>query len=436
MDKFNNMLESKYKEDIENIVLKYLDIIKDIGYMNKQFENIHPNDRLINISSILLVLSKSKQYLDNEEWKKIVHEYMQLANIQLLETDRINISLYSGITNFAFSTYMISQECGLYKKSVEKLNNIIVKEVYSWLNIINKDGVKTDNYDVISGVSGVAAYLLFFEDEHIKNCIREINKYLIEKIILEKEQNGYKIPGWYIKPEDVNIEDKENYETGLFNLGLAHGICSPLAVLGLSRKLGITVTNQKNAIDYILETLNKLKIEENNSIFWNEMISFDGFINFNKNSYTYGSRASWCYGTPGISRSMYIASESIERKDISNLAEKAFAKMCNKNNINKWMLNSPTLCHGYSGILSIALLMVSDTGSEVNIDAIKHSIDRIIEFYDIDNKYLFINIEGYDDYIKYENNIGFLSGSAGIILSLLLVLNIENRDVFRLMLID
>ncbi|CEK36653.1 Lanthionine synthetase C family protein [[Clostridium] sordellii] len=437
MYKFNDRLVNEYKEDIETIILSYLDIIKDVGYINKQFENIHPNDRLINISAILLVLSKSKQYIDNNKWKKIVHEYMKLANNQLLETDRINISLYSGITNFAFSTYMISKEDSLYKKSVDQLNNIIVNEVYSWLSIINNDNkVKTDNYDIISGVSGIAAYLLFFEDEYIKECISEINKYLIEKIILEKEVNGYKVPGWYIKPEDVNLEDKKNYKTGLFNLGLAHGICSPLAVLGISKKSGIIVDNQTKAIDYILDTLNKLKIEENNSIFWNEMISFNEFIDFNSNSYTYGSRASWCYGTPGISRSMYIASESIEKKDTSNLSSKAFSTMCNESNRSKWMLNSPTLCHGYAGVLSIALLMMNDTCREENIDAIKYSIDNIIKFYDINNKYLFTNVEGYDDYIKYEDNIGFLSGSAGIILSLLLVLDIRNRDVFRIMLID
>jgi len=77
-------------------------------------------------------------------------------------------------------------------------------------------------------------------------------------------------------------------------------------------------------------------------------------------------------------------------------------------------IDSPTFCHGISGVLQISLRLYQLTHQEIYKQQSKRMIKALLEIYN--KKYKF----GYRDFnIKYENNSGILNGSSGILLSLL-----------------
>lgn len=57
------------------------------------------------------------------------------------------------------------------------------------------------DYDVIEGVSGIASYLLLFqEDKAMKDLLIDILRYLV-RLTEDITMNGEKVPGWHIPSE-------------------------------------------------------------------------------------------------------------------------------------------------------------------------------------------------------------------------------------------
>nr|WP_172692225.1 lanthionine synthetase C family protein [Paeniclostridium sordellii]AUO31847.1 hypothetical protein [Paeniclostridium sordellii] len=425
-------IENLYGEEIDSIIYEFIDILMDIEYIEKNMEEQSPSDSLLDISSILLVLSKCDGYLSEDNLEAAIYKYMKILN-KNINNVIYKPGLYGGLSTVAFSVYMVSKKYPYYEKSLKRLNEIIVEITYKLIeDIENRDSLTMDDYDIISGTSGIAIYLSLFKDEYITKCIMRINEYLVS-IIKEKEVYGELVPGMHITSENQYLdEDKEFYKKGNFNLSLAHGMCSPLVALSISYELGIIVDKQRESIEYILDILDKFKIENEESMSWIGMISFEEFTNFNSSLYEFQPRASWCYGTPGIARSIYLASRAINDNFKLEISKKAFNYLCKSEGIDKWQLTSPTICHGFSGMIAILKLMLIDEKNDMYLSPLKSAIESTIAFYDSQNKYLFKNIEDYGDRIEHEDKLDFLVGTSGVILSLLFVRKSEVKDVFRL----
>lgn len=426
-------IDSIYGEKIDSIISNYIDILMKIEEIEKSMQDREHGENLVNISSILLVLANCKGYINDDDLEDIIYRYMCLLNKEINIYTHMSPSLYGGLSNLAFSVYMISTVYPYYEKTLNHLNQIIVDKTYSLIDEIeNRNSLTVDDYDLISGVSGVSIYLSLFKDEYIEKCIMRISKYLVG-VINEKELYGELTPGIHIKCENQYLdEDKAFYKKGTFNFGLAHGICSPLLALSFSYDCGIKVSGHKESIEYILNILDRFKIDNKESIFWNGILSFEEFINFEPSLYYIEPRASWCYGSPGIARSMYIASKITSNKHALDTSKMTFKYLCNSENLSNWQINSPTICHGFSGMVAILNLMSIDEKDDIYLDSLELAVKNTIKFYDIKNKYLFKNIENYNEKLEYEDNLNFLTGTSGVVLSLMSLRKEEVKNVFRL----
>ena len=137
------------------------------------------------------------------------------------------------------------------------------------------------------------------------------------------------------------------------------------------------------------------------------------------------NRASWCYGSPGIARAMYLGGKAVDDEDSIILSLKAIDGLT-KMNINQWRLNSPTVCHGYAGLLAVMEAMYMDTGNINYIKCINKLENILLNFYKEDSIFGFMNIDtkevdnGVYKIIE-EDKITLLQGSIGVILSLLAI---------------
>lgn len=434
MDNIKLDLNFKY-EEINKIISSYLKIITDVNLIKKNIEKDDEIEFIMSISSILLVLAKSKKYLNDEVREDTIYKYMRLLNEKLNSTGPIPANLYGGLSGIAFAVNIIADEYPYYKKTLNKLNKLIVEKVYYMISYIeHEDGVKMNYYDIISGISGIALYLMQFKDDYILECVKRINKCLIG-IAKEKSVYDVNVTGLYISSENQFLEkDKDFYTKGSFNFGLSHGICSPLVAISLSYENNILVDGQEQIIRYLLNVLDKYKVKKSNCIFWNQVLSFDEYNNFNDKNYDVEPRASWCYGTPGIARSIYISARAIGDDMYINLAKDSFYHLCKKKKCNEWDLNSPTICHGFSGMAIILKLMSYDENNEDYLPALQVLVNEIFNLYNKEYKYLFKNveIEEFGD-LRYEDNLDILTGSSGVILALMFMMDYEINDIFRIL---
>ncbi|MGH8920469.1 MAG: lanthionine synthetase LanC family protein, partial [Actinomycetes bacterium] len=109
-------------------------------------------------------------------------------------------------------------------------------------------------YDLINGLTGIGVYLLHQHDGD--DLLREILSYLVRLASKPVIVEGQRLPGWWTGngPADQPAHD---WPGGHSNLGLAHGIAGPLALLASTLTRGIIVTGQIVAVQRICAFLDQ-----------------------------------------------------------------------------------------------------------------------------------------------------------------------------------
>jgi hypothetical protein len=101
-------------------------------------------------------------------------------------------------------------------------------------------GIGVGTFDIVSGLAGIAAYLLR-HDRH-----GQLPQVLAALVWLLESTGGP--PRWATPPEWLEAGMRIQYPAGNLNCGLAHGIPGPLAVLALAMRSGQHVTGQADVM--------------------------------------------------------------------------------------------------------------------------------------------------------------------------------------------
>ena len=211
-------------------------------------------------------------------------------------------------------------------------------------------------FDLISGLGGLAAYLLR-RDTHPGTdpadarggLLGEVLAYLVA--LTRTRPDG--LPGWWAAGGPTGPGPR--WAGGHGNLGLAHGISGVLAVLALAMRRGITVAGQAEAIDTICRWLDRWRCGTGHQAWWPEAITRDEHIAGVARP-GHPSRPSWCYGTPGITHALHLAGLALDdpRRRRSAAATLAWT-LADETQLAQ--LSDVSVCHGWAGVLHTARRM-------------------------------------------------------------------------------
>ncbi|GAA0908543.1 hypothetical protein Vau01_036020 [Virgisporangium aurantiacum] len=192
-------------------------------------------------------------------------------------------------------------------------------------------------FDLISGLTGIGTYLLHRPDDGL---LREVLSYLV-RLTESLDHEGETLPGWWTSngPDDRPSPD---WPGGHANLGMAHGIAGPLALLSTAMNRRITVLGHRDAIIRICTWLDRWRLTDPHPR-WPGIVRRTGQITDHL-----PQRPSWCYGTPGLARAQQLAGIALGDTDRQKEAEGALAG-CLTNELD--LLNDASLCHGWAGLL-------------------------------------------------------------------------------------
>jgi len=424
---------------------KLIGVVKEPNELEEILMNDGMDESIISIySSICLLLGETRELINGSiDVDELSFQYMTRIK-KLIESQMttLSCSLFGGLADIGLGVHAVYKTTGYYKKFLDSLNKLIVKTTLEEIQHLKENikNLEILSYDTVFGLAGVTAYLLLFkEDKEVDKAIKEALTYFI-LMTQDQEVFGYPVPSYYISFDNLYSEEEQNiYPKGNFNLGLSHGITGPLTVMSLALNEGIEVEGQRDAIKRILEDLKVFKyIDDNGGIFWPGRVKFEDYIT--KKCNLDKRRASWCYGTPGIARAMYFAGKSIQDYESIELAKKAFDGLCNMNQ-EDWLLDSPTICHGYSGLLAVIQSMYKGTGDLTYQKCAMRITDIVLGFYEENSKYGFIDInyiKGSDEKVQLEEKegISFLNGSIGVVLALLSSTKQVDTNWMRHMMLD
>lgn len=365
-------------------------------------------------AGLALLCSQLDRCFPDEDWDTVGHEHLSRAADDAQQRPGVTIGLFSGLSGLAFAAWSLSRDGQRYRKLLSALDQVILPQTASMAAgmMQTRQAIPTGQYDVISGLSGVGAYLLCRRAEPEPRAVLQL--ILRSLISLTEEVDG--LPRWYTPPHFLMEESmRQAYPYGNLNCGLAHGIPGPVALLSLALLSGIDVEGAAEAIDRSVRWLAHQTLEDEWGINWPSVVPLKGPAGSPPAPPPYPARAAWCYGTPGVARSIWLAGEVLGRDSYRELAVEAMAAVYRRP-VEQRFIDSPTFCHGVSGLLHITLRFARDTGLPLFQEATERLAAQLLAQYEPASLLGYRSIEVGD---RHVDQPGLLDGAPGVALVLL-----------------
>ncbi|MFJ9690668.1 lanthionine synthetase C family protein [Kitasatospora sp. NPDC101183] len=254
--------------------------------------------------------------------------------------------LYSGAAAVALAARTMARAPGEYRGLLDALVPRVGESAVGRAAALRADlaagaGLRAHTFDTVSGASGLGRLLLDLEPYGAS-----LAAVLTALVDLAAPTGGAR-PRWWTAG-GPGLPEAE----GHVNLGLAHGIPGPLALLSLAWSRGVRVPGQEEAIEALALWLTTHRLPAGG---WPMTVRLDG------PDAEATTRAAWCYGTPGVARALHLAGAALDREDWRTTAVTDLAATLA--DPATWHLSGPGLCHGPAGLLRITHRMADGSAA-------------------------------------------------------------------------
>ena len=332
------------------------------------------------------------------------------------------LGLFCGLGDFGVALSSINRSTGLYSNLLNSINTTIsmglIQEAESLNHKIKNHSLSAMDYDCILGITGTLRYLLMFDTKMYNEAIIDAIESLIT-LSGQSYRDGILLPNFHVKNENVvPLEDRGKFPTGMINFGMAHGMAAALSVLSISKKMVISLKGQEKAIKQICDNYMQSYAEmPDGRVYWPSSLTGDDYIHLSNLSPVVHLRLSWCYGAVAILHSLYLAAQALENQELVFWTlEKA--KIFSKTSLEYTQLSSPTICHGYAGLLLTFEAFYRDTNDNVFSNMIETLQSKLLALYSPLHKYGFLDVDRVNGKLKKTEGVNFLTGTSGVILAL------------------
>ncbi len=375
---------------------------------------------------LLLFFSTLQQCGFVDEGKEdIAYRYVLKIKEVLEENGCDNFSLFTGVSGICFALQQASCKGTRYQRLLNSLHTHLFKNIEKVFlepmryHFSHNQPSFAYLYDPIQGICGIGRYLL--ETLSVPSCFEFLRNIVQALINLSQPLNidGKWVPGWYGSPADpLNVDYQSLYPKGNFNLGLAHGITGILAFLAIALMRGVEINGQKEAIICISSWIRAKSFLKDDVIQWPYSVSWEEEVE-KADQDRIPSRDAWCYGAPGIARTLFLAGKALANEELKNFAANAFRGIFCKSRL-EWELPGPMLCHGIAGLLLITCAMAQEKECEDLVYKVNELEQMLLSFYNPDFPFGFKDVEQCKQGGEAQiSKVGYLEGTTGVLLTLL-----------------
>lgn len=376
-------------------------------------------------SGLLLLFAELGRVCPDEKWDIAAHAHVLSIKESIERSGIQDLSLSAGLTGICLALQEASHGGTRYGRLLDKLNDFLLCHVeeHYFLPIQHSLHHYTrspvDTYDLISGLVGVGLYAL--KNRHRPQFYDLTVNILshLTKLMTPLEIEGVVVPGWYLPSEHQMLEkDIAHFPKGSFNLGLAHGVPGVLAFYSLAALHGVVIDHQMQQVRETADYLMIRRREQSGGYFWETIVSFENEYGNSKQQHLF-ARDAWCYGAPGVARSLFLAGRAMQSAHIQDFAVKSFESIFLRS-VEDWNIPGPTFCHGLSGLMTITYLMAHDSGSSLLRGQLPRLQQMVLDCYRPEYPFGFQDHRhGESEGLECVDSPGLLVGATGVLLSLL-----------------
>jgi len=322
----------------------------------------------------------------------------------------------TGLAGLATAASLLSRRGERYDTLSRTLENAIVERVEHVSNGVLRSrphGVPVVLFDVIAGLAGGGRYLLGRTKS--ASC-RGALESLLRALVYLSEEDAEAAPHWHTPFSHSTDNLRGFYPEGHVNLGMAHGIPGPLALLSLSTSQGVEVAGQRDAIVRIADRLVQARCSDDWGVGFPVASALKRASRGERTrADSQPARSAWCYGPPGVARALWLAGVALGRSEYRDLALAAMTAVFERPIRNR-RIDSPTLCHGVAGLLQITLRFVRDGAGEVFSSAAQELTAQLLDAHEPESRFGYRDLQPSG---RRTDNPGLLEGAAGVALVLL-----------------
>jgi lantibiotic biosynthesis protein len=143
-------------------------------------------------------------------------------------------------------------------------------------------------------------------------------------------------------------EELRGWNFGRINTGLAHGVTGVAAALGAA----IQIVGQREDLRLALERVARWLIAQSFTDARGVTTWASAELDGGRPPRGASRRQAWCYGTPGVSWTLWEAGRALGDADVADFAADAFGSFCAAYD-DSFYLDTLGICHGAAGLLAI-----------------------------------------------------------------------------------
>lgn len=383
------------------MIESYLNQMRNIHFAKECIEKVNGSEDIYKVAlatgypGISLLFYEMYIKTGNMSYYYTCHKYLE-ESINIISSNPLySSSLFEGSFGIIFALTTCSNNGENYQKIVFQLLDsyidIFEKQHKNLKELIANQNYSMYNFDLITGISGTLLTLIHVYDTYkitenhfkIYEIINKITN-ILEQIL-----------------EKFNTTNNSKNEL-LENLGMSHGIVGIINTLASSYKRGFGNGTLKTELyNSFFKLKNLIKIDNG--------LRYMPFTTNDSEFY----RDAWCYGSPGVSICLNNLGTVLGQFKMKEFAKFLLRETFFKNE-EMTKLVSPTICHGYSGILIISNIL-----KEIGLQS---KYKKKIENEKVEKSnipYKDYSYEEISDNFSYLDDVGLLTGCSGVYLSLL-----------------
>lgn len=304
------------------------------------------------------------------------HAWLSAATGEALSAGP-NAGLYFGTPAVAYALHAAADAPGKYQRALTALDDSVTAITRRRLD---KAHARLDRgeppalaeFDLIYGLTGLGVYHL--KRRPRSDQTRDVLSYLV-RLTEPLHHRGNELPGWWSHLAPSGRRSAE-YPDGHGNLGMAHGIAGPLALLSLAMRHGVVVVGHAEAIARICAWLDSWRQDQTSGAWWPQWITVDELQQCQTRQ-PGPLRPSWCYGTPGLARAQQLAALATGDTCRQEMAEAALLG-CLADPEQLARITDTGLCHGSAGLHQTVWRVASEARTAAITDCLSTLLDKLL----------------------------------------------------------
>ena len=313
-------------------------------------------------AGLALLFGALDQHDPGQGWDRTAHQHLALAARAAEDLPRPPAGLFAGLAGLGLVAVSLSGDGTRYRRLLATVDQALVARIPALTATARAPGgLAVRELDLISGLSGIGAYLLLRpEAPGVAGALREV----LGSLVARTGSDGWG-PRWRTPPDRLSPEERSRYPGGYLNCGLAHGIPGPLAVLSLALRAGVDLPGLPDAVARTAAWLAAHRTDDPSGPGWPNAVPLPGPAGATAPVPAGPARAAWCYGGPGVAAALRLAGDALGPAGAGyhDLAVAALSAALARP-VGEAGPGSPTFCHGRAGLLAVTSTFARATGDD------------------------------------------------------------------------